>query len=86
MTHTQINIAQVIEACDRLSRKVSTVEGGFHGSSFFFNACMRAFDCKALPAEAITFSVRYNYPVNLDGEATIHRDGTLEMRTGSSQN
>lgn len=86
MTHTQINIAQVIEACDRLSHKITTVHGGFHGSAFLFDNCMRAFDCKALPAEAITFSVHYGYPVNMDGEATIHRDGTLEMRTGSSQN
>ena len=86
MTHTTINVSKVIESCDRLSHKVTTIGNQFHGSAYLFNVCMRAFDCKALPAEAVTFSVHYGYPVNMDGEATIHRDGTLEMRTGSSEN
>lgn len=77
---TTINISGVINACDTLSRRIITVGGERRGSAFLFDQCMRAFDCK-LPAEAITFSVFINAPVMKAGEATIHRDGRLEMRT-----
>lgn len=77
---TAINISGVINACDTLSHRIITVGGERRGSAFLFNKCMRAFDCK-LPAEAVTFSVFINAPVMKDGEATIHRDGRLEMRT-----
>ena len=77
---TTINISGVINACDTLSHRIITVGGERRGSAFLFDKCMRAFDCK-LPAEAITFSVFINAPVMKDGEATIHRDGRLEMRT-----
>jgi hypothetical protein len=77
---TAINISGVINACDTLSRRVTSVEGERRGSAFLFDNCMRAFDCK-LPAEAVTFSVFINAPVMRAGEATIHRDGQLEMRT-----
>lgn len=78
---TAINIPAVISACDKLSHRIITVGGERRGSAFLFDQCMRAFDCKALPAEAITFSVFINAPVMKDGEATIYRDGRFEMRT-----
>lgn len=77
---TQLNTSAVIEACDTLSHRIITVGGKYHGSVFLFDQCMRAFTGK-LPAEAITFSVFINAPVMKDGEATIYRDGRLEMRT-----
>ena len=77
---TTINISGVINACDTLSNRIITVGGERRGSAFLIDQCMRAFDCK-LPAEAVTFSVFINAPVMKDGEATIHRDGRLEMRT-----
>lgn len=77
---TAINISGVINACDTLSHRIITVGGEHMGSVFLFDKCMRAFDCK-LPAEAITFSVFFNTPVMKAGEATIYRDGRLEMRT-----
>lgn len=77
---TTINISGVINACDTLSHRIITVGGERRGSAFLFDECMRAFDCK-LPAEAVTFSVLINAPVMKAGEATIHRDGRLEMRT-----
>ena len=77
---TNINIDAIISACDTLARRVITVEGEYRGSSFLFNQCMRAFDAK-LPAQAITFSVFIGAPVMAQGEATIHRDGRLYMRT-----
>lgn len=78
---TNINIDKLIASCDSLAHKIVTIGGEHHGSSFIFNQCMRAFDCKALPAEAITFSVFLNAPVMKDAEATIYRDGTLEIHT-----
>lgn len=77
---TQLNITAIIEACDSLAHKIITVGGEHHGSSFLFNQCMRAFDCKSLPAQAITFSVFLNAPLMCDGEATIDRDGHLTIR------
>lgn len=74
-----INTQGIIESCDKLAHRIITVGGERHGSSFLFDQCMRAFTAK-LPAEAITFSVFYNAPVMKDGEATIHRDGTMECR------
>lgn len=77
----QINIEQVIKACDSLAQKAVTIGGEYHGSAFLFNQCMRAFDNSKIPAQAITFSVFLNAPVMKDGEATIDRDGHLEIRT-----
>jgi len=78
---TELNVQAVIEACDTLARRITEVGGKHHGAPWLFDQCMRAFDSKALPAEAITFSVFINSPVMKPGEATIHRDGWLEMRT-----
>lgn len=75
-----IDVSAILKACDTLAQRVITDEGGYHGSTFLFDQCMRAFDAK-LPAEAITFSVFINAPVMKNGVATIHRDGRLEMRT-----
>lgn len=74
-----INTQAIIEACDKLSRRIITVGGEYHGSPVLFDRCMRAFTAK-LPAEAITFAVFYNAPVMKAGEATIHRDGSMECR------
>jgi len=78
---TAINIERLIEACDTLQRRTTYAEGCMHTSARCFDACMRAFDCKALPAEAVTFRIFLNAPVLQYGEATIHRDGRMEMRT-----
>jgi hypothetical protein len=78
--NNDLDIQAILKACDTLARRVITIEGGYHGSTFLFDQCMRAFDAK-LPAEAVTFSVFINTPVMLPGSATIHRDGKLEMHT-----
>lgn len=75
-----INVQKIIEACDTAARRIAIVEGGAHGSVFLFDNSMRAFTAK-LPAEAVTFSVHFAYPVNKDGFVTIHRDGTLNCAT-----
>lgn len=77
---TNIHIDKLINSCDTLAHRITTIGGEFHGASWIFNQCMRAFDNDALPAQAITFSVFINAPVMKAGEATIHRDGRLEMR------
>ena len=78
---TPINITALIDSCDALQRRTIYRPGCMHLSYRAFDACMRAFDCKALPAEAVTFKVYFNVPVMQEGEATIHRDGRMEMRT-----
>lgn len=76
-----INVAALIEACDRLQAKTITAKGCMHSSVRCFDACMRAFDNSRLSAQAITFNVYFNAPVLKPGTATIYRDGRIEMRT-----
>lgn len=76
-----INITALINSCDRLQRLTCWAEGCMHSSARCFDACMRMFDRKDLPAEAVTFKVYLNAPVMKYGEATIHSDGRMELRT-----
>lgn len=62
-------------ACDKVANKITNLS-----STYLFNACMRAFTGTP-KAEAVTFSVFINAPVMKWGEATIHRDGAVELRT-----
>ena len=73
------NVSKIIEACDMVARRVITIGGEYHGSVFLFDACMRAFDNKRLPAQALTFSVYIGYPVNYEGFARIDRHGNVTM-------
>lgn len=79
--YKNINVEKIIKSCDTLAHRATSIEGKYHGSSFLFDQCMRAFDNSHLPAQAITFSVHINAPICKDGEATIYRDGTLIMKT-----
>ena len=79
-----MNINKLIESCETLQRRTLPEKGYMHSSVRCFDACMRAFDNSRLPAEAITFRIFFNYPVLREGRATIHRDGTMEMRTANS--
>ena len=79
---TQINVDEIIKSCDKLQRRTISLKGYAHGSCRFFNICMRAFDCK-VPAEAVTFRVFLNPPVMKEAEATIYRDGRLEVHTAA---
>jgi len=76
-----INIERLIKSCDALQRRTSIADGCMHSSARCFDACMRAFDRKDLPTEAVTFRIFLNVPVMQYGEATIYRDGRMEMRT-----
>ena len=76
-----INIDKLIEACDTLQRRTIGASGCMHSSSRCFDACMRAFDQKRLPAEAVTFRIFFNAPILKEGRASIHRDGSMEMYT-----
>ena len=72
------NTTAIINACDSIIRKVTTIGGTRHGSSWLCDQVMRAFEFA--PTEAVTYSVHINYPVNKDGEVTIHRNGQYELR------
>lgn len=80
---TNINIAKLIEFCDFLQQITTSEPGYMHSSCRCFNACMRAFDRKNLPAEAIEFLVFLNSPVMKPGFAQFHRDGSVQIRLRS---
>lgn len=73
------NAAAIINACDSITRKTTAIAGTRHGSAWLCDQVMRAFEFA--PTEAVTYSVHINYPVNKDGEVTIHRNGQYELRT-----
>ena len=79
MAHTPINTDQLIRSCDLLQQRTISLAGYMHTSSRCFDACMRAFDNSKLPANAITFKVYLNAPIMRPGEATLYRDGRMEM-------
>ena len=76
-----INIDRLLDACAQLQRRTTYAAGCMHTSVRCFDACMRAFDRTDIPAEAVTFRIFLNAPIMRYGEATIHRDGSMEMRT-----
>lgn len=78
---TTINIDNLIKSCDLLQQRTIYAPGYMHTSSRCFDACMRMFDNSKLPANSVTFSVYLNAPIMKPGEATIYRDGHMEMRT-----
>ena len=77
---TNLDVSAIITACDTLAHRIITIGGERHGSAYIFDKCMRLFDNRKLPAQAVTFSVFLNAPVMADGEATIYNDGRLEIR------
>lgn len=72
---TDTNLTTIIEACDKVARRITNIS-----SCRLFYSCMKAFEGTP-KAEAVTFSVFLNAPVMRWGEATIHNDGRVEMRT-----
>lgn len=77
---TNLNTDAIIQACDTLASRLAPHEGCYTSSCRFFDACMRAFDNKRLPAQAVKFRVFYNAPVMKLGTATIDREGNLVCR------
>lgn len=77
---TNADIDRLLKSCDALQRRTAYAEGCMSSSARCFDACMRAFDRKTLPANAVTFRVYLNAPVMKYGEATIYRDGRMEIR------
>lgn len=77
---TDINIPKIIDSCDLLQHRTCYVKGCMHSSVRCFDSLMRAFTGKPA-AEAVTFKIFLNAPIMGYGEATIHRDGSMEMRT-----
>ena len=70
-----------IEACDFIARHCIKIGGEAHGSAWLFGHVARFFDNPGnAPVEALTLSVFLNVPLFCEGEATIHRDGTYQLR------
>lgn len=70
----------ILNATDTISHRCASICGTFHGSSWLFDKVVRYFEAEPA-AESITFPVMIGSPVLKAGEATIHRDGSFEMRT-----
>lgn len=69
-----------IKATDTIFHRCASICGTYHGSSWLFDKVVRYFEAEPA-AESITFPVMVGSPVLKPGEATIHRDGSFEMRT-----
>lgn len=67
----------IITACRKLHSRIDTAGGMKVTEEFLIEHTLKAFSSDAL--ESITYSVHFSAPVNLDGEATIHRDGSMEL-------
>lgn len=77
---TTTNILKIFEATDKVAQRCIKIAGTQHGSVWLADKLIRFFD-KEQAAESITFEVFFNAPVMKAGEVTIHRDGSMEMRT-----
>ena len=79
-----------IKTAEYIARHCVTICGAYHGSTWLFDKLARLFDKQANKSvEAITIPVFLNAPLMCEGEATIHRDGKVEIRrkaTKSPQN
>ena len=67
----------IATACRVLHSRIDTIGGQKVTEEFLTEYTLKAFASPAL--EAITYAVSFSSPVNLDGEATIHRDGSMEL-------
>lgn len=77
--NNNINIQEVIRACDKVGRRCTRIANTYHGSSWLFDKLMRYFEAEK-SAESITFDVTVNACPPFKGEATISRLGDLVMR------
>lgn len=89
--HNNINVSRLISTMDYLKHKCSMVAGkqctsaNMHSLPWLFDKLMRFFSAE-YAAESVNVPVAVSYigneyvfpPVN--GEATIHRDGTVQIR------
>ena len=79
-THMATNTQNLIQACDTISHRCTMIAGTHHGSAWLFDKLMRYFDSDKA-ATSVTIPVFLNAPILKEGEATIGRDGSLQMRT-----
>ena len=74
-----LDILAMIDASDKVARRCIEICGAHHGSAWLLSKSVRFFE-REQAAQAVTIPVYINAPVMRPGEATIHRDGRLEMR------
>ena len=74
-----INVQELIKACDTIAMRCTRIADTNHGSAWLFDKLMRWFESSN--CESITIPVFINAPVMSEGEAEIGRDGSLVMRT-----
>ena len=73
-----INIQELIKACDTVYHRTTKICGTHHGSSWLFDKLMRYFESEP-SAVSVDIPIFLNAPIMRDGVATIGRDGSLTM-------
>lgn len=77
---TSMNMINIIKASEKVAHRCTKIAGTQHGSTWIADKIIRYFE-KENAAESVTFEVFLTAPVMKNGEATIHRDGRLEIHT-----
>lgn len=78
-----LNYNTIITAAEYIARHCTNIADTMHGRVWLADKLIRAFESS--PAtEAITFNVYLQAPVFCDGEATVHRDGNVELKRKES--
>ena len=84
MANTSFEPWVLIDACDKVARRCTTICGGYHGSAWLFDNLARFF---SNPGNHACVAITIPVYINLvgEGEATIGRDGSLVMRRAHSE-
>lgn len=76
---TNINTIKLIDACDYVQRHCIKIADTYHGSAWLFDKLMRLFETET-SCTSVTIPVILNAPILSNGEATIGRDGSVQLR------
>ena len=73
------NYESLYQASIKINNRCTSFGGRQASAVWIYNQIMRAFTHPA--TESVTYTVCFASPVSKDGEVTVHRDGSVEMRT-----
>lgn len=73
------NYEALYQASITINNRCTKFGGRQASKVLVYDQLMRAFTHPA--TESVTYAVCFASPVSKDGEVTVHRDGSVEMRT-----
>ena len=71
--------SRYIKSAEYISRHCIRICDTQHGSAWLFDKLARFFD-QNKAVESVVIQVFLNAPLMCEGEATIHRDGSVQLR------